>query len=166
MKPSLTTLSSSPWVLHGVKETSSPVTALTSFSIYSPGGVGRPPENIISRGGPGSAGRTELLVTSLSWSEEGKGTDGGKGKNPKDRGTREVGHPIKKCLQRLPWWSSGWDSIFSLQGAQVQLLVKELRSRKPRGSVIKKKMSLLFPLVQGYARWLQPGCCPMSGTCS
>ena len=28
----------------------------------------------------------------------------------------------------LPWWSSGWDSMLPMQGAQVQSLVEELDS--------------------------------------
>ena len=39
----------------------------------------------------------------------------------------------------IPWWSSDWDSAFSLPRAQVQSLVGELRSQKLRGMAKKKK---------------------------
>ena len=31
----------------------------------------------------------------------------------------------------LPWWSSGWDSVFPLEGAQVPPLIWELGSCMP-----------------------------------
>ena len=37
---------------------------------------------------------------------------------------------FQKDAQGFPWWSSGWDS---LQAAQVQSLVRELRSHTPHG---------------------------------
>ena len=33
------------------------------------------------------------------------------------------------------WWSSGWDSALSAPRAQVQSLLRELRSHKLRGAV-------------------------------
>ena len=39
----------------------------------------------------------------------------------------------------LPWWSSGKDSTLPLQGAWVQSLVGELRSRKPCGAAKNKQ---------------------------
>ena len=37
-----------------------------------------------------------------------------------------------KRNQGLPWQSSGQDSVFLLQGAQIWSLVQEVRSRMPR----------------------------------
>ena len=37
----------------------------------------------------------------------------------------------------LPWWSIGYDSVLSMQGAWVPSLIRELRSIMPPG--IKKK---------------------------
>ena len=42
-------------------------------------------------------------------------------------------------LSGVPWLSSGWDSTILLPRARVQSLVRELRSRKPRGTAKKKK---------------------------
>ena len=33
---------------------------------------------------------------------------------------------IKITVSRLPWWSSGYDSMLPMQGTQVQSLVREL----------------------------------------
>ena len=38
-----------------------------------------------------------------------------------------------------PWRPSGLDSAFPLQDAQVQSLIRELRSPKPHGAAKKKK---------------------------
>ena len=43
---------------------------------------------------------------------------------------------------RLPWQSSGYDSAISMQGAQVQSLVRELRSHRLQGTVKKLKRKL------------------------
>ena len=49
---------------------------------------------------------------------------------------------FEKCSLRIPWKSSGLDSVFPWQRAWVQFLVGELRSRMPCG-VLKKKQTLL-----------------------
>ena len=43
---------------------------------------------------------------------------------------------------RLPWQSGGYDSAISTQGAQVQSLVRELRSHRLQGTVKKLKRKL------------------------
>ena len=35
---------------------------------------------------------------------------------------------MKRTRERLPRWSSGWDSLLPTQGAEVRSLVRELRS--------------------------------------
>ena len=48
-------------------------------------------------------------------------------------------------VQGIPWQSTGQDSLLSLPWAQVQFLVKELRSHKPY-RVAKKKKKFLTQL--------------------
>ena len=38
-------------------------------------------------------------------------------------------------MHRLPWWSSGQDTVLPLQGAKVQSLIREPRSHTPQGMV-------------------------------
>ena len=38
---------------------------------------------------------------------------------------------FKKASRELSWQSSSYDSMFPVQGAQVQSLVRELRTHKP-----------------------------------
>ena len=38
----------------------------------------------------------------------------------------------KIMVQRLPWWSNGWDSMIRMLGTWVWFLVRELRSHMPR----------------------------------
>ena len=45
----------------------------------------------------------------------------------------------------IPWWSTGYNSVLSLPGAQVRSLVEELRSHKPHGTPPKKKNSKTWP---------------------
>ena len=45
----------------------------------------------------------------------------------------------KTIRDGIPWRSSGYDSMFPLQGAQVQFLAGELRSFKLCGTVKKKR---------------------------
>ena len=45
---------------------------------------------------------------------------------------------LKQRLQGIPWWSSGWDSVLSLPRAQVQSLVRELRSCKSHSTAKKQ----------------------------
>ena len=51
---------------------------------------------------------------------------------------KEVGNGLKNLEGGIPSWSSGKDSALSLLRAQVQSLVWELRSHKPRRSQKKK----------------------------
>ena len=43
-------------------------------------------------------------------------------------------------MLRIPWWSSGSDSMLSLPGPWVQSLVREVTSHKPHSVAKKKKM--------------------------
>ena len=36
-------------------------------------------------------------------------------------------------MVQLSWWSGDWDSALTLQGAQIQLLVKELSPHMSQG---------------------------------
>ena len=46
----------------------------------------------------------------------------------------------KKVLSLgLPWWSSGWDSMFSMSGILVRSLIGEPGSHMTCGKVKKKK---------------------------
>ena len=38
----------------------------------------------------------------------------------------------KKIRQGLSWWSSGYNSMLPMQGAEVRSLVRELRSHMPQ----------------------------------
>ena len=55
--------------------------------------------------------------------------------------------PIYRNIQGVPWRSSGWDPVLLLPRAQVQSLVGELRSHKPRGTAQKekKKKKKIYP---------------------
>ena len=44
----------------------------------------------------------------------------------------------KKKQERLLWWFSGWESMFPMQGMQVQFLVRELSSHVPHSLKINK----------------------------
>ena len=43
----------------------------------------------------------------------------------------------RKLQEGLPWWSTGLDSVLSMQGTQVQPLAGELRSHMPCGAAKK-----------------------------
>ena len=57
----------------------------------------------------------------------------------------------------LPWWSSGEDSAFSLQGAPVRSLVGELGSHVPLGAAKteKKKKKCKYKLEKIFVNTLQ-----------
>ena len=48
---------------------------------------------------------------------------------------------MKRMRERLPWWSSGWDSSLPTKWARVRSLVGELRSFMLCSATKKKKMS-------------------------
>ena len=60
---------------------------------------------------------------------------------------------LKKASWELSWQCSSWDSMLPVQGAQVQSLVRELRSHRPHGMAPKKvlksylKIMVIFPVL-------------------
>ena len=63
---------------------------------------------------------------------------------------------MKKMFMRIPWWSSGYNSLLSLPRAQVHLLIRELRSHKVH-STDKKRCSTSL-VIAAAAKLLQS--CP------
>ena len=59
--------------------------------------------------------------------------------NQQTLGLLEFVHTKKSVYQRLPWWSSGEDSLLLMQGAQVRLPVGELRPHMAHSQKEKKK---------------------------
>lgn len=55
------------------------------------------------------------------------------------KGTSNRAAVMKRTCERLPWWSSGWDSSLPTKGAWVRSLVGELRSFMPCSATKKKK---------------------------
>ena len=47
-------------------------------------------------------------------------------------------HILENEAERIPWRSSGWDSVLPLQGARVHSLVGELGPHKLHGAAKKK----------------------------
>ena len=74
--------------------------------------------------------RRERLPIPVSWSGECCGLYSPRGHRESDKTERLLLTIING--QGLPWWSSGLDSVLTMQGAQVQSLAGELRSHMPR----------------------------------
>ena len=68
------------------------------------------------------------------------------------------------CFIKSAQRSSGQDSMFPLQGARVYSLVRELRSRMPRG-VSKKKKKVLRPRCWPWSAQEEGGPQPLPGQC-
>ena len=59
--------------------------------------------------------------------------------------TQEAGTHFKSGhFVGIPWWSSCYNAVLPLQGAQVRALVRELRSSMPQGVARKKKKKRLL----------------------
>ena len=64
-------------------------------------------------------------------------------------------------FEGLPWWSSGWDSELSMQGAQIQSLVRELDTTKSWHATAKRSCMLQLEILPAAAR--DPACCNEDG---
>ena len=63
------------------------------------------------------------------------------------KGTSNRAAVMKRTCERLPWWSSGWDSSLPTKGARVRSLVGELRSFMPCSATKKKKKNERYELL-------------------
>ena len=67
-------------------------------------------------------------------------------------------YSLPSCKQDnlgLLWWSSGWDSVFSLLWPWVQLLVGKLRSHKLHSEAKKQKQRKTATTKKQILRWLR-----------
>ena len=55
---------------------------------------------------------------------------------------------MKLLAEGLPWWSSGWDFVLSVQGTQVQSLVMEV---DPMSVLSRTPVARQAPLSMGFS---------------